>query len=360
MATYFVRPVNGSDANAGTSFAAAFKTTQKALDAAVAGDTIKLCAEATETPDATIDVDTNAGSTSSPVHVLACNASGVEDGSTYTISGSALAANTNLLRFNLATSMKWRRVRLTAGKKYNVAFDTNTTSSIYFEKCRIDNAVASGVAIDVGSPATAAHFYDCELDHNGGSGIAFIVTNRGDWRLVGCKIHHNSGVGISHRASIIALGNWIYRNGGAGISCGSGSALQRIEGNTIYLNGSHGMAGNVFSDCNVLRNVMVGNNGHGINVTTQTAAHFLAGFQSNHFHNNSSGETNFTDGTPGFDNTSGDPLFANTADGSEDFTPLAGSPLIRAARNFGNMGASVQASGGSGSSASLDAIECGV
>ena len=32
----------------------------------------------------------------------------------------------------------------------------------------------------------------------------------------------------------------------------------------------------------------------------------------------------------GEDDTSGDPLFTSTTDGAEDFTPLAGSPLIDA------------------------------
>ena len=61
MTTYYLRPTNGSDAAAGTPFAAAFKTLQKCVDTAVAGDVVRMCPEATETIAAAIDFDTNAG-----------------------------------------------------------------------------------------------------------------------------------------------------------------------------------------------------------------------------------------------------------------------------------------------------------
>jgi Tfp pilus assembly major pilin PilA len=47
--TYYVDPSGGNDGNAGTSFAAAWATTQHAADTAVAGDVVRLCQTATET-----------------------------------------------------------------------------------------------------------------------------------------------------------------------------------------------------------------------------------------------------------------------------------------------------------------------
>ena len=73
----------------------------------------------------------------------------------------------------------------------------------------------------------------------------------------------------------------------------------------------------------------------------------------NHFYNNTLGHHDVSGGAlsllPGDNNIEGDPLFTSVTDGSEDFTPLTGSPLIRAYYNGGNIGAVAHLDGGGGS-----------
>jgi hypothetical protein len=54
MTTYYVRPVNGSDANAGTSYGAAKATLQAGVDLLSSGDRLIACAEADEEIDSEV------------------------------------------------------------------------------------------------------------------------------------------------------------------------------------------------------------------------------------------------------------------------------------------------------------------
>lgn len=79
----------------------------------------------------------------------------------------------------------------------------------------------------------------------------------------------------------------------------------------------------------------VANGGYGIN---DQGAQWHS-IDNNHYHNNTSGPINGNGTTIntadinttekyGKNNQTGDPKFASTTDGSEDFTPQSGSPLI--------------------------------
>jgi len=362
MATYYVDPSAGSDAAAGTSFATAWATTQKAADTAVAGDEVRLCATATETPSAQIDWDTNAGTETSPIYFVGADSSGnpLTTGY-YTISGSSLPASTNLFYWaDTAASqfVRFKRIRITGATNHNVATGPRSGTSfdlwLIFDTCRLDSATGDGFFQGYGFRNL---LINCEIDSNGGAGIgppALQQTNRMGYLWVhGCSIHDNasSGVAIYYINNLVS-NCLIYDNGGVGVELGRQFFYSSILNNTIYGNIGSGIgdgAGGTLIGNNTGRifgNTVVSNGGYGIE--DNRGAGTLGYVDYNHFHNNTSGETDFSGGTPGDNNQSGDPLFTSVTDGSEDFTPTSGSPLIRTNVNDGNIGAVGNTSGGAG------------
>lgn len=339
MATYYVRPTNGSDANDGLSFGAAWKTTQKAHDTAIAGDTVICCAEAVEQPTETIDVDTNLGSVTAEIYFVGANASGVEDGTVYTISGASLPDTTDLIRFAVATVIRFRNMRFTAAKRHGFAFDTNN-STITTEDCRIDNCTSDGARITAGSPFVTLTAIRCEIDHNGAVGINYGSVNRGVWRLNGCRIHHNGSSGIGSRWTFEITGCVIYRNAAYGLYCSDASSGGVLASNTFFGNGSGSIYIGAIAGSRIHANCFVElAAAYCINVVTQANTAHLPLITDNHYHGHATAATNITGGTPGLGNVTGDPLFASTTDGAEDFTPQAGSPLIGAGFNGSTIGA---------------------
>ena len=123
-------------------------------------------------------------------------------------------------------------------------------------------------------------------------------------------------------------------------------------GNTVYGNGSHGIEmqnyagdGTPIANLHLWNNTCVDNGGYGFYWGTASPTVDLL-MDYNHTHNNTSGVTDRTGGLPGDNNVTGDPLFTSTTDGSEDFTPLTGSPLIGAGVRGAMIGAVAHADGG--------------
>lgn len=360
MATYYVDPLSGSDAAAGTSFGTAWATTQKAADTAVAGDEVRLCATATETPSAQIDWDTNAGTAASPIHFVGADSSGnpLTTGY-YTISGSSLPASTNLFYWGTAASqfVRFKRIRITGATNHNVSTGPGSGTPfdtwLIFNTCRIDSATADGVYQGFGYRNM---FINCEIDSNGGSGFGpagASNTNRmGYIWFYGCSVHDNTSSGITlYNQGNEVLNSLIYDNGGDGIELGRQFFYTVIMNNTIYGNTGSGIGDmNAFSlsannTGRIIGNTFASNGGYGLE--DNRGGGTLGYIDYNHFYNNTSGETDFSGGTPGDSNQSGDPLFTSITDGSEDFTPTSGSPLIRTNLNDGNIGAvGAPASGG--------------
>ena len=146
MATYYVDPSGGSDLNAGTSFGAAWATTQKAADTAVSGDTVRLCKTATETISATLDIDTNNGSINTDgiqFHSYSSDGSTKEAG--YKIQASA--AITAVIEFTNIDRTYWDGVTFDANNTatyvlYNI--DSDGSSHNGFQNCIFENATSHG------------------------------------------------------------------------------------------------------------------------------------------------------------------------------------------------------------------------
>lgn len=347
MAIYYVDPLNGSDANAGTSLPLAWATTQRAADTAVAGDEVRLCATATEQPSAQVDFDTNAGTTTASIRFIGCDASGnpLAPGSYYTISGASMSAPDDIL-YIYVDRVRFEHIRLTGGPRHGAIQKTGDGAD--FINCRFDNNAGHGFY----SESVSSHVIclACEVDNNTQSGFHMNSSGRGPFELVACSIHDNGNYGAwfsEEGANTGAFGCLIYDNSSHGVQLDDGS-VQRC---TIYNNGGDGVYVRTThpNPQTVALNSIVANGGYGIRVETAGALSNVV-IDYNHFYNNVSGETNAA-ATPGGSNQSGDPKFASTANGSEDFTPASDSPLVGNGPGGRHLGALPPATGGLGGGA---------
>jgi hypothetical protein len=96
----------------------------------------------------------------------------------------------------------------------------------------------------------------------------------------------------------------------------------------------------------VAGNTFVANGGYGYNQSL-TSQYPVVQVYNHHFGNTSGGGYP-SDADLGADSITGDPLFTSTTDGSEDFTPAAGSPLVGASFAGQVIGARSAAPGGGG------------
>lgn len=341
MTTYYVRPTNGNDTTGdGLSFATAWKTTQKALDAAIAGDEIRCCAEATETIATKIDVDFTTGTTIAPVKIVGADS---VDGTPlttgfYTIQASA--AITAIIELVATVDFtQWQRIKFDGNSQatycvLNSAADGSEGHRFLF--CDVTGATSHGI-----------HFrgadwlcFGTNVYNNGGSGISHSAANRGNLIFMGGSLHDNTSHGWDNNGGKQELRNTlVYDNGGCGMNNQANSSRTQISNCVFYGNSSHGVLWNASSARNTLyayNNVFSTNTGYGM-FFGQSDVNVMAVQGYNLFYNNS---TDHYDYTPsGFGNIlASDPMFTSVTDGSENFTPLTGSPLIGAGLGGENIG----------------------
>mgnify|MGYP006424010309 CR=1 FL=1 len=183
-----------------------------------------------------------------------------------------------------------------------------------------------------GISASNSQCFYCEADNNN-VGIAETSI------VAGCIMRSNTSDGCTNTNGTF-MNSVSYNNGGIGFK-----GCKYTVGCTAYGNAGDGFEG-VTNRQNVIfsNNSSIDNGGYGFNLNAITLG------DNNHTHNNTSGATNLTGGLPGVNNVTGDPLFADAANG--DFTPQSGSPLIDAGLgvedNNVDIGAVEAASGGGG------------
>ena len=193
MPTYFVRSSGGSDdpeTNDGLSFEFGWATIQYAADTAVAGDLVLICADGAHTTTSTIDFDTNAGGLSNSIIFRGANATGGDDGTVATISGSALGANDILINITMSY-LVFENLRITNATDHNLRQDV--TGFTTFIRCRIDSATDHGI-YQLGSIGMVSLF-DCEIDNNA-IGIGSASGFRGHVNMSRCSVHDNTGHGL--------------------------------------------------------------------------------------------------------------------------------------------------------------------
>lgn len=238
-ADYFVRPINGSDAAAGTSFAAAFKTLQKALDTAVAGKKIGVCAEADEVLTAAVDDDTNVGTASAQIDIISLNASGERDGTRYVLDGNSAVVNCLVLNGN------GTRYKNYIGLEFKNATGAGVTTAVAvastgvnFFGCHSHNN--GGIGFDSGVANTYIVYNSCSAYLNGGHGFGCTATSVGPMTKCTSFLNAGSGFyfGVNAQTFICCLS---FKNTGNGIEGLSGRCVLYacvIDGNAVGIKGT--------------------------------------------------------------------------------------------------------------------------
>lgn len=328
---------NGSGYNSSTG---PWLTLQHAFDTmSTAGQTLVICHDGggTDISDAwedatTLDIDTNTGSASEPLRYRGANARGVIDGTQAILNGVNLSSDVPVVTFGGSLQMlSFHDLRMTGAtgtSGHGVAEPTISAVLVRWNRCRFDNNGGSGLWVS----SNDWKYYDCEIDHNGVDGYTPPAGARGAATLTRCRVHHNSRYGILANSQPFAINDCaIYRNTGHGIYAyhitdhNINDCVVALNGGSgLYTDGSVTNAGEFGKLVNI---TFRSNGGYGINNSTTRT--FLE-IDYCCFSGNTSGATNGCDEYLGAHNIYADPLFVSEVDGSEDFTPGTGSPLIDA------------------------------
>lgn len=363
MTTFFVRASGGSDAADGLSFANAWATLQKMADTMLAGDLGLVASDGVHNVTTPVFFDTNIGTFGSPIRWRGAGPLGEDDGSVATIDGSGITPNGATFKSGALNTMSFtwfEGLRWTGGVIYNWHITTDQIG-LQFKRCRFDNAVDWGIRTDANNPKCS--FIDCEIDSNGDDGLAQTSNSLGFAYMQNCLIHDNVGHGLFW-GHVISLHNcWIYKNGGDGVRCISSTPFLTLVNCVIDENTGDGVtwaATNDLARYVMFNNIISNNGGWGF---TFDGNGFWGIYGSNLFFNNTLGDVTLDgvveatladfDVLPG--SITGDPLYKNTTDGSEDYRVNTGSPALGAGYpqtlmesstlggypNFPNMGSDV-------------------
>ena len=283
MTIWYVRPVNGSDSNDGTSYATAWATTQQAINSITAdtGDEyVHLVSEGVEETTTGVKILTDVVYRSNALKLVAVGPSGqtgdlldytytirATGGSVTEVLGTSGAYDGN----NWGDDYRWYGVIFDANNVANYGYynTKNAGSNAHFYGCRFTNALITG-ALNGGYNSTV--YTACEFDNNVNWGWVGSGSNRGNAvhrnnsyhdngngaaggnsvSLDSCRIYDNTGygfLGTSRYCTSTHLEHClIYNNGDDGIqfenTSGTHNSSNRIRDNLIYGNGGWGFQSN--------------------------------------------------------------------------------------------------------------------
>jgi len=286
-----------------------------------AGDQLRICDDGVHPITAALSLTSTSGTLSNPLRIEGASARGVIDGSAPTIRADNSAIGTMVDGGSNVENIVHRNLDLDGNSNAtNIAFGNSGNSKNWrWYNVRMHHADGGfGYKLRSGGDV----LIDCEID-NCANGLES-STGKGPILIIRSSIHDCTAWGINWSKSTLDIRNsLIYRNTSGGIKSSIGGGA--IEGNTIFGNGGDGLDLTVNGSISLKNNTLSSNGGYGLN--TSISSDDLLEADYNHYYNNTSGETNLSE-TPGDNNQSGDPLFTSVVDGSEDFTPKDGSPLI--------------------------------
>ena len=197
------------------------------------------------------------------------------------------------------------------------------------QNCKIHTNTGDGISHSFGSSQGLLRLVDCEISANGSDGI-YMASNAPRIYILGCYIHNNTALGINAFQALIATmhSNVIESNGDTGsytsINNGSGNVGPLIANNVFYNNTGAASDGIYFGGTgpvDVINNISKDNGRYAFN---ENATNPYVNFDYNCYHGHGTelnavvaGENDVGDA---------DPSFTNAAGG--DFTLAAGSPCL--------------------------------
>lgn len=340
MTTFFVRPVNGSDAADGLTFATAKRTFAAAVAlVSAAGDIIRCCVEGTETLSGTPVSCTGFGTVENPVVVEAADdvdGSPLTDGTLYDLYQPGQTQD--VIQTSTGGAWRFRYFQVRGG---NQGIDLGSgTNSVYFEYGRV---TACNVGVYGAAGGAAFDAFNTDIDNCTTWGARQSTSSRFQFRGVGCRIFNNGAGGLWSGQSIIAISCLFYGNGGNAIEADSACNLTLIQC-TIHDNDGDGVYWENDDSGRVVNCSITSNGGYGINFGSanysQSVNHCL-------INGNTSGGMNGE--LSDYHNVNGQtsaPMYADA--GSADFKPASGSPLIGNGAIGGMIGAIAHDEGGGG------------
>ncbi len=298
----------------------------------------------TGTLTGTLDLDVGGGITTTRKSLIGVNTSYIDDGTQATINTTSNLAN-GLFQFATEDYFVFKNIIFDGGGKdagravYCVnAAGTGDGLGSLFENCRFTGASSNGINLR----SNQTKIINCEIDLNGGHGI-HSNSSTANWVISFNSVHDNDQHGMNIRASnTLCERNIIYDNGkDAGTFHGineSGSVLYTsYDGNTIFGNDNgSGFSINASStDLRFVNNTSVENGAYGFDLNGSIPGYFAY----NHASVNTTAHTDavadgafaaFRQGNNVNGSQAAANIFVSVADGSENFTPKAGSDLIDA------------------------------
>ena len=283
-----------------------------------AGDEIRLCNDANHGVSATVTNDTVSGTSSNPIDFAGYDARGSTREQATIIASSSFSGDL----YDADSVSLWRHFDLT--------FDANNNASS--SACRMKNqdqmyvrciAENAGFAGFQGGGGDGKGLYQfCIARNNSADGFTEAASSPSGDQL-SCIAHDNGGDGFRGRDRHTTSNCVAYNNTGKGFY--AFGTKTRYEQNTAYNNGGDGF--DLLTEKLFCANNSSSQNG-GYAFRFDESSGVFRGIDYNHTHSNTSGKTNLSGGLPGGNNITGDPLFADPANG--DFTPQSGSALLNA------------------------------
>ena len=316
MTTYYVDPVSGNNANAGTSTGAAWATLQKALTecnggVVAASDTVVLMATGVETVTAEI-----ATTIAKRVLFIGANASGVVDGTRYQITTNS--AITSLLNFQHSSHI-FAFVDFNANSSATHAVDCDNVGVITLW-CRFRNAIQYGWFQGVAGGQAAARHYRSEFYSNGSRGCHA----RGGW-IIECSAHDNTTDGFFYLTTGVFANCRSFKNGGVGFHTVHSDSL--MFGCTSDDNTSYGLVSNFNSAIGLAANCLFTRNTYAIAQigTAPAGSHLIQNMFGSSAFANSSGDNNLAVFTE-FMKLTGDPDYVDPDGTPVDLHYTNGTP----------------------------------
>lgn len=298
-------------------------TLQEAFDTAIAGDEVRILNDGTYSPTATIDVDTNQGTATSPIVFVGRNSADTAE-EVATISGTSILSG-SVIFFNFGNAnhsyVHIKKLKFDGSPASTDIITANNFNNrgVYWFDCIFTNSSRYAH----GDGCYQCQMIRCQFINNASIALYGFRSSF----LIGCYFE-GSGSGTTAANGIFSISGTpfygcVFRNSGYVYSDMTGFYNCTFDGNNSM---GKALIANVNKSIPIINCVFANYTVQAIESSTVDASYNIQGC---YFYNNVS-DTNFIIDSTTNTLSGTDPLFTNTTNGTEDYTPQSGSPLFGA------------------------------